>query len=502
MDRLPRAFLARAVVVAATVAVLSSTACESAIAPSSAPALAPTSPRFAIVPAQGTSTSLDLATWNVEWFGDAGFGPTNETLQQANVRDVIAGADADIWALQEVVSKAAFDTLVARLPGYAGVLANDPSVVNGPQFYSDFNNAEQKVALVYKTSIASVNSAKIILTQNDYDFAGRPPMELNLTVTLNGVSEPLVVIVLHMKSGADQTSWQRRQNAGVALKNYLGTTYPTQKVIVLGDWNDDVDTSILAGSPTPYANFVADSANYRFPAKPLSDAGGTSEVTYPGSLIDQHLVTNDFYADYIANSALVFRADQYITSYGTTTTDHYPVLTRYTVPGGGPPPPNSPPTASFTSSCTNLSCTFADASTDADGTVTAWSWTFGDGGTSATRNPAYTYAAAGTYTVGLTVTDNVGATSSTTRSVTVTAPAGGITLTTRGYKVKSSSRVDLSWTGATGSTVDVFRNGTKVATPSNTGAYTDVLGRVTGTFTYKVCTTGTTVCSPNSIVVF
>ena len=485
----------RPFLLAASLALL--VACETATV--NAPLAAPGSPRFATVPAQGTATTLDIGNWNVEWFGDTGFGPTNETLQQSNVRDVIAGADLDIWGLQEIVSKPAFDTLIARLPGYAGLLANDPSVVNGPQFYSDFNNAEQKVALLYKTSIATVRSAQIILTASDYDFAGRPPMEVKLTVTLNGATEDLVVIVLHMKSGADATSYQRRQNAGVALKNYLDTTYPTQKVIVIGDWNDDVDTSILAGSPTPYANFVSDNARYNFPAKVLSDAGGTSEASYPGSLIDQQLVTNELLVDYTAGSVQVFRADQYITSYATTTSDHFPVLTRYTVPAGTA---NTPPTASFTSSCANLSCTFTDASTDPGGSVVAWSWTFGDGGTSTTQSPSHAYTAAGTYAVGLTVTDNLGATSSTSQSVTVTAPTSGITLSTRGYKVKSSARVDLTWTGATGATVDVYRNSAKVATPSNTGAYTDVLGRVTGTFTYKVCNAGSATCSPTSSVTF
>jgi PKD repeat protein len=78
--------------------------------------------------------------------------------------------------------------------------------------------------------------------------------------------------------------------------------------------------------------------------------------------------------------------------------------------------------AGFTASCTNLSCSFTDGSTDADGRVVAWRWSFGDGGTASTQNPSHTYAAAGTYTVQLTVTDDQGATGTTSKSVTVTAP--------------------------------------------------------------------------------
>ena len=296
---------------------------------------APSAASRVTIPAEGTATSLDVANWNLEWFGNAANGPSDEPLQQSNVRDVIAGADADIWGLEEVVSATAWATLKAGLPGYAGVLANDANVVNGSAYYT---SGEQKVAVLYKTSVATLQGARIILTANNYDFAGRPPLEVLFRVTLNGVTEEMAVIVLHMKAFSDATSWQRRQNASVALKAYLDATYPTQRVVVIGDWNDDVDTSITPGQPTPYANFVSDPARYGFPTKALTDAGISSSVSFP-DMIDHQLGTNEQLADYIPGSVKVIRADQYIANYGTTTTDHYPVLSRYTVSGGAPPPP-------------------------------------------------------------------------------------------------------------------------------------------------------------------
>jgi PKD repeat protein len=78
------------------------------------------------------------------------------------------------------------------------------------------------------------------------------------------------------------------------------------------------------------------------------------------------------------------------------------------------------PVATFTSSCTSLACTFDASATTALSSAT-YNWTFGDGTTGTGKATSRSYAAAGTYSVKLTVTDANG-TSSKTSSVTVTAP--------------------------------------------------------------------------------
>ena len=81
---------------------------------------------------------------------------------------------------------------------------------------------------------------------------------------------------------------------------------------------------------------------------------------------------------------------------------------------------NVPPSAVIDRSCTGLSCRFdATRSSDSDGAVVAYSWDLGDGTASAQPITTHAYAAAGTYTVTLTVTDDRGATSQATLEVTV-----------------------------------------------------------------------------------
>ncbi len=166
--------------------------------------------------------------------------------------------------------------------------------------------------------------------------------------------------------------------------------------------------------------------------------------------------------------------------------------------GGG----NVDPNAAFTYNATDLAVTFTDASTDSDGTIASWAWNFGDGNTSTAENPAHTYAAAGTYTVTLTVTDNDGASDTTTQDVTVTAGQGPeITLSGNGYKTKGVKITDLTWSGAVGTNVNIYRDGALVATTANDGAYTDNTGsKGGGTFVYRVCETDGSVCSDDITV--
>jgi PKD repeat protein len=86
---------------------------------------------------------------------------------------------------------------------------------------------------------------------------------------------------------------------------------------------------------------------------------------------------------------------------------------------------NEPPTASFTSSCDSLTCSFTDASSDPGGTIVSRLWTFGDGDSSTVLNPIHAYDSPDFYDVRLIVTDNGG----TADTLTQTVPVALVTIT-------------------------------------------------------------------------
>jgi len=98
------------------------------------------------------------------------------------------------------------------------------------------------------------------------------------------------------------------------------------------------------------------------------------------------------------------------------------------VPPGIIQPPNGTPTASFTFSpsapITEVDVTFdGSLSRDSDGSIVSYAWNFGDGATGTGAVARHSFAAAGAYTVTLTVTDDRGLTASVSKPLTVATTA-------------------------------------------------------------------------------
>lgn len=174
---------------------------------------------------------------------------------------------------------------------------------------------------------------------------------------------------------------------------------------------------------------------------------------------------------------------------------------------------NESPTAAFTSSASGLTASFdASGSADPDGTIASYSWNFGDGTPAgAGRTTTHNYAAAGTYQVRLTVTDNDGATGTVARTVTVTAPnqapAASFTVSAADLRASFDASASSDPDGTIASYMWDFGDGTAAGTGvtvshtyATAGTYTARLtvrdnDGATGTTTRQV-----TVAAPQGII--
>jgi len=121
---------------------------------------------------------------------------------------------------------------------------------------------------------------------------------------------------------------------------------------------------------------------------------------------------------------------------------------------------NQPPIASFTYSPqhpkVNENITFnASSSYDPDGTIVKYEWDFGDGSKAEGKVVTHSYSKAGDYTVTLTVTDDEGATNSTTKKIPVPPPAPEANISFN----PSKSIIGVGLTAEINLTLDKAQNG-------------------------------------------
>ncbi|MGL4632673.1 MAG: 3-coathanger stack domain-containing protein [Leadbetterella sp.] len=320
------------------------------------------------------TNTLDVVCWNIEWFGSTGFGPTNEALQLQNAKTIIKTLNADIYNLNEIASVTAFNTMVAQLNtegfAYSGICSNRTS--------NNDTISGQRVCFLYKTaSFSNVTTKHIFETlDNQLDAnivpavlsnypdadktrfwaSGRLPFALNADVTI-GSNPPknMTFIGVHARANTGTTPaealsrYNMRKFDVEALKDTLDAQYATQPFVLLGDYNDDLDLTVattagVPGNVSSYAAYNLDTSRYSPQTRVLSDAGQKSTVGF-SDMIDHIISSNELSPSYITNSSRVGTPEAYIVSFGTTTSDHYPVMARFNI--GGNCTPNQILTASI-----------------------------------------------------------------------------------------------------------------------------------------------------------
>ena len=269
----------------------------------------------------GSPDTFDIATWNIEWFGSNGNGPSDNDQQRENVRTVIEQSGIEFWALQEISDSFQFNRLVDSLgTNWIGQLAT----ISG----------QQHIGYLYNTDVVREGRPIHILT--DKDFAGRPPLRMTIDVSLPDTTVSITLITVHMKAFGGSDDRDRREEGAFWLKNHMDFALPADRpIILLGDLNDELRFSISGARITPYQNFLDDPANYFFATTEI-DANreftwcGSNSTCSFGSTLDHILISNELFNKLIDNRA--YRLDSVldtIPGFVNNTSDHIPVYARF-----------------------------------------------------------------------------------------------------------------------------------------------------------------------------
>ncbi|PWK29316.1 putative secreted protein (Por secretion system target) [Arcicella aurantiaca] len=289
--------------------------------------------------------SFKLATWNTNWLGNTANGPTGELLQQKNFQQVLDSLKADIFVLEEVSNVKFFKDFISKYTNYKGFCS---SAVSAGGVADD----AQRVCFVYKKGVVDSVSARSLLTKatplpnypdnkpSNFWSSGRLPYLFVADVNINGVKKRLNFVGIHARTNTIGTTAttaekelqyaQRKYDIGV-LKDTLDAQFPTANVILIGDYNDDVDetvSEITSTKESSYKKFIDDTKNYQIVTKSLTDNGVRSYLSQ-NNVTDHITVSDELVNNYVANSVSTELGFMYIANYSATTSDHLPVYATF-----------------------------------------------------------------------------------------------------------------------------------------------------------------------------
>ncbi|HEU0035281.1 MAG TPA: endonuclease/exonuclease/phosphatase family protein [Kofleriaceae bacterium] len=255
--------------------------------------------------------TLDLWTWNIEHF------PLTESALPAVASTLATGAMGldgtprpEIVGFEEADSVPAFQTLLGMLPGWEGLVGRE--------------GFSTQVAIAYRTDRLTVVATEDLFT-NDPDRFPRPPLAVTFDVRGRAGTARFTVVTVHLKAQVDLDSRDRRRRAVIALEQWLAARRAQgDRVIVVGDWNDDIDAPAdrnvflpLLDHPDAYTALTL----------AVAQRGEFSYIPFH-RLIDHLVMTHEAAVAMPAELVEPVKLDLANPSYATTVSDHRPVHAR------------------------------------------------------------------------------------------------------------------------------------------------------------------------------
>ena len=262
----------------------------------------------------GDEHSLDIATWNIEWF------PKNNQITVNYVIEIVNSLEFDIFGIQELDDTTMFNEMLDSLPSYSG------------HYESSWFAG---LAYLYKTDLVEINDIFEIYTNSLYWNAfPRSPMVMDFSFA----GENYFIINNHFKCCGDgildfndeYDEENRRYTAMNLLKIYIDENLSNEKVILLGDLNDDISESYQNNI---FQDVLNDSDHYQF-ADLFIAQGNSSNWSFPNwpSHLDHILITNELFDGLDIVEVNTIKIDDYInggwTEYNQNISDHRPVAIK------------------------------------------------------------------------------------------------------------------------------------------------------------------------------
>jgi endonuclease/exonuclease/phosphatase family metal-dependent hydrolase len=315
---------------------------------------------FSFIISHSQTDTFTVVNWNIEWFGSTTNGPSNENQQEANVVKILRYLNADLYGLNEVVDTLRLRRVVDSLgSNYGFYISGFGSAASSP--LSPNWSTAQKLAFIYKKDVFSNIKTRAMLNNGSnayFNFAsGRFPYLFNANTTKNGKKRNISFILIHAKAGATAADFNRRKSAAVELKDTLDPLFANHPMILMGDYNDELEGSIVNGyTVSPYDVLVRDSiktnSNYYHSITLLPERAGERSTISFTNVIDHQMINKRMDSMYVPSSADI-RQDviNVVPDYlSRTTSDHYPVSSKYVLINGDtsvvivnpPPPPPQP----------------------------------------------------------------------------------------------------------------------------------------------------------------
>ncbi len=263
----------------------------------------------------GTDLTMEVMTWNLEWF------PKNGEVTVGYVSGIIQALEVDIIALQELNDYDSFVQMVENLEGWEGVATS---------------NGDLNLGYIYNPEFVEMTDIYRIYLDKDREFPRKP-----LVIEIVFMDEKYILINNHLKAFGDgylnlSDPWDeetRRYDACILLNEYIETNFANDNVIVLGDFND-ILTDIESNNV--FQIFFNDPENYLFADMAIAE-GPSANWSYPTwpSHIDHILITSELFEEFEQETTetACLRIDDFFdngwSEYDDNVSDHRPVAIKF-----------------------------------------------------------------------------------------------------------------------------------------------------------------------------